>query len=381
MHNPEFINPAQELPDILAQLDRDYAEIVALLDGPTATHRIMGLVPELAGVDLAYLGEPAGVDRIVLRHQVNTVTDLVNGLVVPIGTGLGGKVLAARRPMWVGDYCASADISHHFKGPAAAEGVKAMIAVPIIYRDSLLGVLYGANRGVTAFGDRTAEAMQQLATRVAAAAVVAERARHAAEVAVHEERRRLALELHDTVGAVLFTLRAGIRRLGDETALDGTVRRRLSAIEEQAAEASAALRGSLHVLHAPPGEVALGVAVRGHCRAFAERSGIPARVITLTDLPELPRASITALSDAVREALLNIDKHARARSVVVSLFGHRDGVAVSISDDGIGFGDESCLGQGLGLAAMTEQLARIGGRVSIGSNEDGGGTVQAWVPR
>jgi signal transduction histidine kinase len=240
-------------------------------------------------------------------------------------------------------------------------------------------VLYGANRGVTAFGDRTAEAMQQLATRVAAAAVVAERARHAAEVAVHEERRRLALELHDTVGAVLFTLRAGIRRLGDETALDGAVRNRLSAIEEQAAEASAALRGSLHVLNAPPGEVALGVAIRGHCRAFAERSGIPARVIALTDLPELPRASITALSDAVREALLNIDKHAQARSVVVSMFGHRDGVAVTISDDGVGFGDEP--GDGLGLAAMAEQLARIGGTVSIGSNEDGGGTVQAWVPR
>ena len=133
------------------------------------------------------------------------------------------------------------------------------------------------------------------------------------------------------------------------------------------------------MLNAPPGEVALGVAVRGHCRAFAERSGIPARVITLTDLPELPRASITALSDAVREALLNIDKHARARSVVVSMFGHRDGVAVTISDDGVGFGDEP--GHGLGLAAMTEQLGRIGGRVSIGSNEDGGGTVQAWVPR
>ena len=161
------------------------------------------------------------------------------------------------------------------------------------------------------------------------------------------------------------------------------VRNRLSAIEEQAAEASAALRGSLHVLNAPPGEVALGVAIRGHCRAFAERSGIPARVIALTDLPELPRASITALSDAAREALLNIDKHARARSVVVSMFCHRDGVAVTISDDGVGFGDDPSPGPGpgLGLAAMAEQLARIGGKVTIGSNEDGGGTVQTWVPR
>ena len=381
MHNPERDRQARELPDVLARLDRDYTEIVALLDGPTATHRIMNLVPELTGVDMAYLGEPGGVDRIVLQYPINTVTDAVSGLVVPIGTGLGGKVLAARRPMWVNDYCGSADISHHFKATAAAEGVQAMIAVPIIYRDALLGVLYGANRGVTAFGDRTAEAMQQVAARVAAAAVVAERARHAAEVAVHEERRRLALELHDTVGAVLFTLRAGIRRLGDKTELDLEVRHRLSAIEEQAAEASAALRGSLHVLNAPPGEVALGVAIRGHCRAFEERSGVPARVIALTELPELARWSSTALSDAVREALLNIEKHAQARSVVVSLFCHRHGVAVTISDDGVGFGTEPGPGDGLGLAAMTERLARIGGTVSIGSNEDGGGLVQAWVPR
>src|SRR5258706_4912984 len=142
MHNPERDRRARELPDVLARLDRDYTEIVALLDGPTATHRIMNLVPELTGVDMAYLGEPAGVDRIVLQYPINTVTDAVSGLVVPIGTGLGGKVLAPRRPMWVNDYCGSADISHHFQATAAAEGVQAMISPPIIYPDSLLGVAY-----------------------------------------------------------------------------------------------------------------------------------------------------------------------------------------------------------------------------------------------
>src|SRR5204862_78756 len=89
------------------------------------------------------------------------------------------------------------------------------------------GVLYGANFTETDFGDRTACAMEQLAARTAATQVVAERARHAAEVAVHEERRRMALDLHDTVGAMLFTLGAGIRRLGDEPGLDEAVRARV----------------------------------------------------------------------------------------------------------------------------------------------------------
>src|SRR5207248_2007970 len=142
-----------------------------------------------------------------------------------------------------------------------------------------------------------------------------------------------------TVGAMLFTLRAGMRRLGDEPDLDPAVRARVVAMEQQAVEAAAALRGSLRVLNAPPEEVALGVALRAHCRAFADRTGVAARTLTLTDLPTLPPYRIRVLADFAREALLNIEKHARARSVVVSVFAVRDGIAVSVCDDGVGLSD------------------------------------------
>ena len=207
-------------PDVLLGLDEEYASILALLDRAAAMQRIVTRVPQLTGVDVAWVGEPDGADRLVLHHTVNIVTEGVDGLVVPVGTGLGGQVFAQRRPLWVRDYCSAPDITHHFRAQAEAEGVMAMIAVPILHDGGLLGVLYGANRRLTDFGDRTAGALEQLATRTAAAQVVAERARHAAEVAVHEERRRVALELHDSVGAMLFTLRAGLQRLCDEPALD-----------------------------------------------------------------------------------------------------------------------------------------------------------------
>jgi LuxR family transcriptional regulator, regulator of acetate metabolism len=371
---------AAPLPDLLLGLDEEYANILALLDRTSALQRILTTVPQWAGVDAAWLGEPDGQDRIVLRHPINVVPDRVAGLVVPTGTGLGGRVLAQRRPLWVSDYCASRDITHHFKAQAEAERIRAMIAVPIVHEDRLLGVLYGANRGDSMFGDRTTAALEQLAARTAAAQVVAERARHAAEVAVHEERRRLALELHDTVGAMLFALRAGIRRLGDEPQLDGTVRARVNTIERQAIEAAAALRGSLRVLHAPSEQVALGVALREHCRAFAERTHANARVITLTELPTLRRSRVAALADATREALLNVEKHARAESVVVSIFALRDGVAVTVSDDGVGLDDDFGGGDGLGLPSISERLGRVGGTIAIGRNDDGGVTVQAWAP-
>jgi signal transduction histidine kinase len=182
---------------------------------------------------------------------------------------------------------------------------------------------------------------------------------------------------------MLFTLRAGIQRLSDEPHLDRQVRDRLSAIEQQATQASAALRGSLRVLHAPPEEVALGVALRGHCRAFSDRTGVPAQMITLSDLPVLSCASIVALADTTREALLNVEKHARAQHVVVTAFTCGDGVTVAVSDDGVGLRAGYEGRAGLGLASMSERIGRVGGTLRIGPNEDNGGgvTVQAWVPR
>jgi signal transduction histidine kinase len=367
-------------PDVLLGLDEEYASILALLDRAAARQRIVTRVPQLSGVDVAWVGEPDGADGLVLQHAVNVVTDGVDGLVVPVGTGLGGQVFAQRRPLWVRDYLSAPYATQLFRTQAEAEGVKAMIAVPILHEGNLLGVLYGANRQMTDFGDRTAGALEQLAARTAGAQVVAERARHAAEVAVHEERRRVALELHDSVGAMLFTLRAGLQRLCDEPGLDEDVLSRLTALDQHAVEASAALRGSLRVLNAPPEQVALCVALREHCRAFQDRTGVDTRVITLTELPTLPRSRIGALADAAREALLNVEKHARAQSVVVSVFELRDGVAMTVSDDGVGLDSDSACAEGLGLAAMSEQIARMGGTVTIGRNDDAGVTLQAWVP-
>jgi len=372
---------APPLPDVLLSLEQEYADVLALLDGPAAVHRMIAQVPELVGVDMAFFGMPTATDEIMLRHPVNT-SDAVDGLTAPVSVTLAGKVLAARRLLWVCDYRTAGGITDHFKAAAESEGMKAVIAAPMIRDGTLVGVLYGANRHGTDFGDRTAVMLEEIAARMMMAQTVSERARYAAEVAVHEERRRLALHLHDNVGAVLFSLRSGIQRLSDEPRLDAAVRARLSAIEQQALEASAALRATLSDLHAPPANVALGVAVREHCSAFADRTGVIARMITLTDLPPLQRAQAVALADTTREALLNVEKHAHARSVVITIAAIRGGVALTVSDDGVGLGDECARTGGLGLASMSERLARVGGTCTVGLNEDdeAGVTVRAWVP-
>ena len=366
--------------DALLELDDDYARVLSLLDRTTAFRAILAGLPDTAGIDVAFIGEVDAHGNVVLGHAVHTRTDAVKGIVVPPGVGLGGRVLATGRPHWVANYPGDSDLSSPFRADADREGLKGMVGVPVFHAGRLIGVLYGSNRAETSYGDLAVSALQAAAARAANAAAVAERARHGSEVAVQEERRRVALELHDTVGAMLFTIGASVRKLTDGAEQDPGLRAQLEAIERQAAEAAAVFRESLQALHASPEAVALPVALRSDCRCFEERTGLPVRLLVLDELPPLPMSRANALAATVREALLNVEKHARADSVLLSVFGARDGVTVAISDDGVGLRPDTSDGNGLGLAGVADRLGRLGGYLTVGGNDDGGVTVRGWVP-
>jgi signal transduction histidine kinase len=369
-------------PDLLLQVEHEYTSALGLLDGDAMVRRLAGFVPDLAGVDAAWVGQSIGDDRVMLRHAVNAVSQSMEGLIVPSGAGLGGKVVAARRPFWVDDYRFASTITHEFDAQVEAEGIRSAMAVPIIHGSQLLGVLYGTNRHLSSFGDRTAMALEAMASRIATAQVIAERVRNNAEIAVHEERRRLAGVLQDKVadrlGATLFTLRASLELLGDEPQLDPETRIRLAEIEQRAAETSAALGHSLAELRAPVGRGALREALREHCAAFSRRTGISASMMMLTEVPALPSTRTRALADTALMALHMVEENTTARSVVVSVFARRDGVSVTVTGDMAGIARRG--GYEIDTALISERLAPCDGTVTIGSNEDGGVTVHAWVP-
>jgi LuxR family transcriptional regulator, regulator of acetate metabolism len=373
---------AQEASKLAFELDDEYSRLVMLLDRQAAFQAVAATVPETTGAEMAFIGVPDGDDKIVLAHSVRAVTRALDRVAIPAGWGLGGKVLATHRPHWVGDYCTATSIAHidRVDSSVSAEGLHGILAVPITHHDRFLGVLYAGHRSVTSFGSRTIDAMLAAAKHAATAIVVAEQARHNTEVAVHEERRRLALELHESVGAMLFAIGAGVKGLEREPGLDPRLLSRLSVIQQQASEAAATLRLSLQALNSPPLEVALGVALRSDCRSFHERTGVAARLVVLSDVPTLAPSATKALADSVREALLNVEKHARAHSAVVTLSAQREGVAVVVADDGVGLPAEGVESRGLGLQGISDRLARLGGCASIDRNEDGGMTLRLWMP-
>lgn len=355
--------------------DRELRSLLQLERSATL-RPIVGALPADAGLDLAWVGELDG-DALVMKHALQARTDAIEGVRVPRGVGLGGRVLIDHQLGWCPDYPA---LGTPLSPRARREGVGAMAVVPIVHDGSLLGALYGASREARTFGDRALGTLRSAARNAANALVLTERTRRCAEIAVQDERRQLALQLHDTVGAMLFTIGAGVRNVSAAVHDDPELQVQLDRIQAQAAEASRVLRESLLTLGDTPASVALPVALRADCRGFEERTGIVARPVVLDELPALDPSRAQALVAAAREALVNVEKHACASSVLVTVFVTRGGIAVTVADDGAGIAEPPDRVDGLGLRGSADRLARVGGELHVGRNDDGGTTVRAWVP-
>ncbi|WP_078911682.1 helix-turn-helix transcriptional regulator [Streptomyces sp. NRRL WC-3742] len=118
------------------------------------------------GVDVGLVGVPDELPcgGMVLRHWSGTRADLLHDRPVPAGTGLGGRALAAREPSWVPDYRAATTISHHHDAAVSAEGLYAMLTVPLLdTAGTVHGVLYASLRAVVPFGDVRIGAVGSLA--------------------------------------------------------------------------------------------------------------------------------------------------------------------------------------------------------------------------
>ncbi len=121
------------------------------------------------GADVGLVGVPdpevsgPAAEGMVLRHWAGTRAELLHGLAVPAGTGLGGRALAERAPNWVPDYRAATTISHHYDAAVTAEDLYAMLTVPLLHHGAVHGVVYASLRAVVPFGDVRIGAVTRLA--------------------------------------------------------------------------------------------------------------------------------------------------------------------------------------------------------------------------
>ncbi|MEU6343899.1 LuxR C-terminal-related transcriptional regulator [Streptomyces sp. NPDC046977] len=116
-----------------------------------------------SGLPVAFGGLLPDPRELRISELSGTTTRSLQGLAVTLGNGLGGKTIALGRPLAVTDYGASRVISHEYDGAVAAEGLRSVLAVPVVVRRRVRGVLYGALRHPTALGDRPVSAAVEAA--------------------------------------------------------------------------------------------------------------------------------------------------------------------------------------------------------------------------
>ncbi|MFN2560194.1 MAG: ATP-binding protein [Jatrophihabitans sp.] len=384
--------------ETLDHLLDERADIVALLDRTSLLRETSHCIRQNTGLDLGYAAALECPDLLVIRGWAGATGAALRNLEVPRGCGLGGKSFALARPVWVPDYCSAANITHEFDAVIRSEGIGAMMAVPLVHREQIVGVAYAAQRGPASLGDVVIRQLERVTEPVGSALHLARQAGEQTTAALAAERQRIAIALHDSVGALLFGIGAEVRDLQADTDVPPQLVAKLRAVEARVAETAAVFRQSLAVLDEVTPDQSLAATLRGDCEAFTRRTGVVARCVALTDLPALDPSRCSTVVAVVREALVNVEKHAHATSVVVSLVTAGDGLAVAVADDGLGWPDAAVAGaesaselgarhtgsaassSGMGVKASYDRVARIGGALSIVGNEDGGLTVRAWVP-
>ncbi|MFF4754591.1 response regulator transcription factor [Streptomyces sp. NPDC002514] len=149
----------------------DVAGAVEISGALARLRRVTGLPVAFGGL------VEAGRPRVRISELSGTSTAALRALAVTSGNGLGGKAVEQARPCAVTDYSASRHISHEYDVPVAAEGLRSVLAVPVVVRRRVRGVLYGALRSAHPLGDRTLSAAMAAARDVEQALVVQEEAR------------------------------------------------------------------------------------------------------------------------------------------------------------------------------------------------------------
>lgn len=375
------VEQEQLLSSLLAERDG----LLAVLDRVLALGGTARLIRDAAGADAGFVADIEHSQQAVIRWLAGNRTTSLQDLVVPRGQGVGGRVLASGEPVRVHDYVTASTITHQFDGVVQRESLGAMLAVPILDGECTVAVAYAALRGDGRFGDAAVAAMEDVARDAARALRLADRAAASRDTAIAAERARMQTSLHDSVGAMLFSIGAQVRDLRTTLPDNPLLASRLGRLELDVSAASRALREALLSLSDATPERALPIELAEHCRSFEARTGVTCRFIQLGDVAPLDLERTTLLIAAVREGLLNAEKHADASTVVVSLGEHDDGVGVAVADDGLVREAPADLtaepaGSGLGVRLLAEKAARLGGRVSLVHDEDGGSTLRMTLP-
>jgi signal transduction histidine kinase/DNA-binding NarL/FixJ family response regulator len=325
------------------------------------------------------------------RKEADIGVACQSGQVFPLTEGMTGVVVARRAPVWFERY----DQVHGGHVAAAERAtLRGVIGVPLEWRGRVIGACVVFSRDERrVFGPDDAELLELFARHAAIALATArmyeaaeERAR--AEAAAYE-RDRLLGEVHDSLARRLVSIRLHLDRAEGELADAGAQAADLSRAAARLREASSEARDALAearltllgLASSPLNGQTLEAALEAEAAWAQSIGGVEVRFVTAGAAgPADERLSHEVLLVA-REALTNIVRHARARSIRVGLLHEPGVVTLLVQDDGEGF-DPTADWQGdhFGLRTLSERARLIGATIEVDSLAGWGTRIRARFP-
>lgn len=189
-----------------------------------------------------------------------------------------------------------------------------------------------------------------------------------------EEQRKLARELHDSVGQLLVALSMNQSEMLNDPQIMPATKELIMANACFVSQLSAEIRTISHLLHPPLlDEVGLGAGLRGFIEGFCARSKITVELEISPHLPRFQPELETAIFRIVQECLTNIYRHSGGDSAVVRLLTEPSGIRLEVRDFGTGTAPDTIqnLQSGVGLRGMHQRVRQLRGTLEITSARPG----------
>jgi signal transduction histidine kinase len=341
--------------------------------------QIARAIREAFDYDIVEIGLIEGDELVFRAGAVRGNDSVFQNFQLKVGLeGITGWVAATGEPLLVPDVNQEPRYIQMTQNDTRSE-----LAVPIKSKEKTIGVFNVQSNQLDAFADRDIVILEHMANQAAVAIENARLYEQVRQVATLEERQRLARELHDSVtqslyGMTLYSQAAlGQLNLGHlEQAAQN-----LRELQETAQEALAEMRLLIYELRPPELEKeGLEAALLNRLAFVEERAGLKTSLISeLTE--RLPQTIEEGLYRIAREALNNVLKYAQAHTISIYLRQVAKLVTMEIVDDGVGFDPQDRRSRGgVGLLAMQERAAELGGQWRVVSQPGEGTRVYVEVP-
>ena len=386
IENARIFELGRQRNEQMAAINAVALNVSALLTLGELLPHVVQLVRETFGYHTVSVFMTDENERELVLQAVDTVDESVPArrFRMKIGSeGIVGHVAGTGLPWMTGDV--SKDPFYTNLGFESVQ-TRSELVMPIKQGDVVVGVLDLHSIEYDAFDDIDMLIAQTLANQLAVAIENARIFDETRDMAVLEERNRMAMEIHDTLSqgftGIVIQLEAGEDSMEEDPERS---REHISVAKGIARECLSEARRSVwdllpEVLERNP----LDVIIADEVQRFDETVEGSAEFTLLGARRELSAATQAAILRICQESLTNISKYAEAGEVRVALDFELDAVTLTVSDDGVGFDPEGIRiggGQGgFGLTGMRQRARLLRGDVDIISSPGNGTVVKAKIP-